>query len=134
MTQDIKQRVEEALVAAYKMRIRHEYPNATTVPSDEHHRQQAEEFLLYLEPLITELKEREEKLVAALEEFAPMSLLKINLEKDNPDFEYDIYTAGRKQGDTSDMDDEWEYVDFERVDYIEQTLYRRKTQLKAKEA
>ena len=76
--------------------------------------------------ILKELTERDDKLSEALKEFAPMSLLKINLEEKNPDFEYEIYTAGRKQGDTSEMDDKWEYVDFERVDYIEQTLYRRK--------
>ncbi len=72
------------------------------------------------------LQDRYNEMEKVLKEYAPMELLKLKLEKKNPNVEYELYTAQRKCGDASDMDEEWEYVDFSRGDYIEQTLYRRK--------
>mgnify|MGYP001581956061 CR=1 FL=1 len=98
-------------------------------------KEEAEFLANSLNELLT-LQDRYNEMEKVLEEYAPMALLKLKLEKQNLNVEYELYTAQRKCGDTSDMDEEWEYVDFNRGDYIEQTLYRRKalTELKAKEA
>lgn len=63
-----------------------------------------------------------------LSKWLPIELLKIKLQKENPDLEYEIYTAQRKCGDPGDDYEGWDYVEFHRGDYIEQMLFSRQRQ------